>query len=158
MYRHRFEKSQRLVSDMKQSNDLLNQQVEKAHLERTKEKPIDKEEIVRDGSVTDKEVVDKPIMIQVTSTDTEKVTTNKSEKEVRQQKNTAKSQNTLVWDGQTYEVKERKIKSKQYLVVTKALDGEERWIFPMDGSSPVGKVTNGRKCFFLESKWINLFV
>ena len=63
MYRHRFEKSQRLVSDMKQSNDLLNQQVEKAHLERTKEKPIDKEEIVRDGSVTDKEVVDKPIMV-----------------------------------------------------------------------------------------------
>ena len=148
MYRHRFEKSQRLVSDMKQSNDLLNQQVEKAHLERTKEKPIDKEEIVRDGSVTDKEVVDKPIMVQVTSTDTEKVTTNKSEKGVRQQKNTAKSQNTLVWDGQTYEVKERKIKSKQYLVVTKALEGEERWIFPMDGSSPVGKVTNGRKCTF----------
>ena len=147
MYRHRFEKSQRLVSDMKQSNDLLNQQVEKAHLERTKEKPIDKEEIVRDGSVTDKEVVDKPIMVQVTSTDTEKVTTNESEK-VRQQKNTAKSQNSLVWDGQTYEVKERKIKSKQYLVVTKALEGEERWIFPMDGSSPVGKVTNGRKCTF----------
>ena len=133
MYRHRFEKSQKLVSDMKQSNDFLNQQVEKAHLEKTKDP-------VSDGVTT-------PASIEVvedkeSDKDTEDTETGK------QNTKKAKSQNTLVWDGQTYEVKERKIKSKQYLVVTKALDGEERWIFPKDGSSPVGKVTNGRKCTF----------
>lgn len=159
MYRHRFEKSQKLVSDMKQSNDFLNQQVEKAHLEKTKE-PVSDGGITTPASievVEDKESykdtgMSHPATEPVKSPETgktDKVEKSNTDTEAGKPKTkTAKSQNTLVWDGQTYEVKERKIKSKQYLVVTKALDGEERWIFPMDGSSPVGKVTNGRKCTF----------
>ena len=170
MYCHRFEKSQKLVSDMKQSNDFLNQQVEKAHLEKTKDpvsdgvttpasievvedkesdkdteeshpatEPVKSPEIGKTGKTSKTGKTGKTDKVEKSNTDTETG---------KQNTKKAKSQNTLVWDGQTYEVKERKIKSKQYLVVTKALDGEERWIFPKDGSSPVGKVTNGRKCTF----------
>ena len=155
MYRHRFEKSQKLVSDMKQSNDFLNQQVEKAHLEKTKDPVSEVVEAKESDKDTEEshpatEPVKSPENGKASKTGkTDKVEKNNTDTESGKPKTkTAKSQNTLVWDGQTYEVKERKIKSKQYLVVTKALDGEERWIFPKDGSSPVGKVTNGRKCTF----------
>ena len=169
----RFEKSQQLNKQLKQSNDLLNIQAEKG---RTSEEYITKVEEVVVEKVKDESNLTTYHRVEKDETETTQViekgdttketsnndnnTANDTQVEKKKETNIAiKSQvkgsqqnnsNTITWDGTEYPVREKKIRRNLYWVVTKVPKDDERWIFSMEEgvTSPVGKVDSQKKCHF----------
>lgn len=169
----RFEKSQQLNKQLKQSNDLLNIQAEKGSSEQhiiTAVEEVVVEKVKDESNLTTyhrvekdetetTQVIEKGDTTKETSNN-DNNTANDTQVEKKKETNIAiKSQvkgsqqnnsNTITWDGTEYPVREKKIRRNLYWVVTKVPKDDERWIFSMEEgvTSPVGKVDSQKKCHF----------